>query len=102
MVLTDIALVICVSFGNAYFESTEADVCVFWYSFAMKGSVACIPTCDTPFNDGLSETSTPTVDRKFPFINIITLRIRQCLGRAPQFTKAVIKKGFPAYVLVLK
>ena len=101
MVVINVALVICVSFGNAYFESTEADLCVFWYSFAMKGSVACVPACDTPFNDGLSETSTPTVDRKFPFINIITLRIPQCLGRAPQFTKAALKEVFPAYVVLL-
>ena len=101
MVVIDVSLVICVSFGNAYFESTEADVCVFWYSFAMKDSGVCVPACDTPFNDGLSETSTPTVDRKFSFINIITLRIRQCLGRAPQFTKAAIKEVLPAYVFLL-
>ena len=40
------------------------------------GSVACVPECDAPFNNGLSETSVPPVDRKFLFINIIPLRIR--------------------------
>ena len=75
MVLVGVSLVICVSFGDSYFQAVEADLCVLWYSFAMECGVACVPTCDVPFNDCLSETSSPPVDRKFTFIKISTLGV---------------------------